>query len=626
MKKYCFITFYLILLGVGFFDHVKASDQPLHAEAALEKKSLFVGESVTFQIQVAGSDNPKRPNISDIDGMDIVYQGGQQNSSSSITIVNGRVTKDIKRGYTFSYQLTPKRAGRIVIPEIAVHADGKTVFTKPVFITAQTPLETDDYKLRLRLSKTDCYVGEPIMLTAVWYMGKDVRSFHFNLPFLEDTRFYFEDKKVDTGDGKKYYRIPIGGGEVIGVMGRGRIGGRDYSTLRFQKILIPKESGDLVIEPATVAAEALAGYRRRKNPFGKDFFSDFFADDFFGKTRSGIYRKVVVPSNSLTLKIYDLPHKGKPDNFSGHVGEYKIQTEASPTEVSVGDPVTLKIALSGPEYLENIELPPLDNQKVLTKSFKIPKERAVGEIVDNSKIFTQTIRALRPGINEIPPIMLSYFDTKTKRYMVANSKPIPISVKTAHIVTAQDAEGAAGPIAVSGSRVETWSAGIDYNYDDISVLENKRLGLVQWLKSPLWIGIIGISPVLYLILLIGVTYKRRLDSDPLAQRVRRAYTRFQKTMKSIRKDDSENQHSQIILESFRRYLGDKLRMPGGVITFNDVKDRLDENGVDQQTRKRLKDLFEKCEAGSYAGNLNILGSISLVNLAIDLARRLEKQL
>ncbi len=626
MKTYCLILFHLLLLGVGFVHVDTAEAQPLHAEAVLEKKNLFIGEPVPFQIQVTGSENPEKPDIPGIEGLDLAYQGGQQNSSSSITIINGSVTKNIKQGYTFLYQLTPKRAGRIVIPEIAVHADGSTVLTRPVIINAQKPAETDDYKLRLQLSKTDCYVGEPVTLTVVWYIGKEVRGFHFNLPLLENSKFYFEDQKVDTGDGKKYYRIPVGDKEVIGVMGRGRIDGKEFSTLSFQMILIPKESGEIVIEPATVAAEALSGYRRRQNPFGDDFFSDFFADDFFGKTRSGIYRKVVVPSNSLVLKIDDLPLEGKPDNFSGHVGEYTIQTEASPTEVSVGDPVTLKITLSGPEYLEKIDLPPLDKQEALIRNFKIPKERAVGEIVDHSKVFTQTIRALRPGINEIPAITLSYFDTKEGRYQVAKSRPIPISVKAAHIVTAKDAEGVPVLPALSGSRVETWGAGIDYNYDDMSVLENKRLVLAQWLKSPIWISIIGIPPMLYLILFAGVTYKRRIDSDPLAQRARGAYSRFQKTLKTIRKDLPENRHSRIVLEGFRRYLEAKLRIKGRVVTFNDVKDRLEAKGVDPRTRDQLKDFFEKCEAGSYAGHVIRIESISLADLAIDLAKRLEKQL
>ena len=209
---------------------------------------------------------------------------------------------------------------------------------------------------------------------------------------------------------------------------------------------------------------------------------------------------------------------------------------------------------------------------------------------------------------------------------MAKSEPIPISVKAVRIVTAQDAEGAVTPLAVSGSRVETWSAGIDHNYDDMSVLENKRLGLAQWLKSPLWICIIGIPPVLYLILFAGVIYKRRRDADPFALRAREAYQRFYKILRKIPKDDTEGRNSQIVLEGLRRYLGDKLRMSGGVVTFYDVKGRLDEKGVDSKTRERLKDLFEECEADSYAGNFHNIGSSSLVNQAIDLVRRLEEQL
>jgi len=622
MRRKWFEILYLLLSGIGFFHDAAAIAEPIHAEAIIEKQILFVGESASFQIRVTGSDNPEKPDIARIEGLDIEYQGGQQNSSSSITIINGNITKTSQKGYIFTYQLTPTKNGRIVIPEISVHADGQTLLTNPVMITAQEPEETDDFKLRLQLEKLDCYVGEAVPLTVTWYLGKDVRGFHFNLPLLEDSRLSFEDTKVNTQDGKKYYRIPVGNGEVVGVMGQGRVDGGEYSTLSFQKILIPKESGDIVIKPVTVASEVLTGFRPRNNPFGNDFFSD----DFFGKTQSGIYRKVVVPSNSITLHVHDLPPEGRPEHFFGHVGEYKIRAEASPTDVSVGDPITLKIALSGPEYLENMDFPTLDHQEPLKKDFKIPKERAAGEMVGHSKVFTQTIRALRPGITQIPPLMLSYFDPETKQYRKAESDPIPISVKAARIVTAQDAEGIATPLAESGNRVETWSAGIDYNYDDMSVLEDKRFGLLQWLRSPVWISIVGFPPFLYLVLFVGITYKKRMDADPLARRARGAYSRFQITLRAIRKDSSGRETARIILESFRQYLTDKLRMRGGVVTFNDVKGCLKDRKVDLQTCDELRDLFEKIEAGSYSGNISDIESLSLVRSASDLVQRLEKKL
>ena len=127
------------------------------------------------------------------------------------------------------------------------------------------------------------------------------------------------------------------------------------------------------------------------------------------------------------------------------MGTYRISAEAAPTDVSVGDPITLKIALSGPDYLAETRLPPLGAQPALARDFKIPKERAAGEVSGRSKIFTQTVRPLRPDVREIPPIGLSYFDPAANAYKTVRTEPIPIQVKAARVVTALDAEGASAP-------------------------------------------------------------------------------------------------------------------------------------------------------------------------------------
>ena len=50
----------------------------------------------------------------------VEYLGGQSNNSSSITIINGKVSKVESYGYIYSYRLTPKKVGRLEIPSIAV--------------------------------------------------------------------------------------------------------------------------------------------------------------------------------------------------------------------------------------------------------------------------------------------------------------------------------------------------------------------------------------------------------------------------------------------------------------------------------------------------------------------------
>jgi hypothetical protein len=67
-------------------------------------------------------------------------------------------------------------------------------------------------------------------------------------------------------------------------------------------------------------------------------------------------------------------------------------------------------------------------------------------------------------------------------------------------------------------------------------------------------------------------------------------------------------------------------MPKGALTFNDVKESLRAKGLDQGTLDRLKALFERCEAGRYAGIGGSSDASSMAEQGILLAKDLEKKL
>jgi hypothetical protein len=590
------------------------------AKAAVERTDPFVGEPFVFQIQVSGSEHPEQPDLSHVKDFAVAFRGGQQNSRRSVTIINGRVTEDVQEGYFFSYELTPKREGRLIIPSVTVISNGRSTRTNPVVINARKPVETEDFKLRMSLSKDHCYVGEPVVLTVTWFIGKDVRDYRFTLPLLNDDTFRFADPEVDRQSGNKLYRIPVGDSEAIGVQGRGWEGGKEYATITFQKVLIPVGSGNVTIEPATVSCSALTGYERQRSLFD----DDFFGSDFFGTGRRGVYKSVVVPSNALDLRISDLPMKGRPSNFAGHVGEYRIETQATPTDVNVGDPITLILSLSGPDFLEHVELPPLNEQLRLARDFKIPKERATAEILGKSKVFTQTIRALRADVKEIPSIELPYFDTVKGTYRVARSEPIPLKVNKTRIITALDAEGV-DALESPGSEIETWTKGIAFNYEDMEALVNQRLTPLSWFRSPLWLCLFVGPPLCYVLLLSGVALIRKRNADPMKARARKAFGRLERSLKQAQSSPASTA-CDMVQNAFCHYLGDKLRMPKGALTFNDVKEVLRAKGLDQGTLDRLKALFERCEADRYAGIGGSSDAFSIAEQGILLAKDLEKKL
>ena len=609
-----------IFIGLLFMCLQSLRAQPISVGAAVSSQDVFRGEFLVLQVQINGSDSPSEPDTSGLTDFQVQNMGGQTRNSESITMdFNGKVNRVVKRGYIFSYRVTPRKIGRVLIPSIAVKVNGKTFQTRPIPIQVREPQETDDFKLHLTLSKDKGYVGEPITLTVIWYLGTEARSPQFSLPLLNDSRFRIYSPELEREPRKKYYRITVGGQEVIARTDKDTLNGKTYMTLSFQVILIPQQAGDVSISNATVAFEALVGYRRRTSPL-----DDFFSDDFFGMGSRGVYKKKVIPANAITLKVLDLPEGGRPANFVGYVGTYNLASTATPTQANVGEPITLTVTLSGPEYLKDIELPPLKEQLELAKNFKIPEEMAEGKIEGKTKIFTQTIRATNPDIQAIPSIELAYFDTNNEQYRIARSQPIPITIKGTRIVTAQDAEGAALPIVKS--ELKEWSKGIAHNYEDISVLENQQYGLTTLIRSPVWLCVTLGPAAIYLSLLITTVTIRRTKANPQKRYAKGALGALRKDLKLLDTTDA-NQSYRHILESFQRYLGKKLRLTSGAITFRDIEETLRIREVDLETLTALESLFSDCEAAHYAGHLSDQATIEEHRTqAISLARSLEGKL
>jgi hypothetical protein len=592
--------------------------------AAVERNEVYVGAPFTLQIQVEGSDQVERPDLSSLAGFQVQEAGGGQNNSQSISIVNGKISRVVQRGFTFNYRLTAKSAGELTIPAISVTAEGQTRRTQPIRIRALPPAQSDDFKLRLDVSEQRCYVGQPVILTLTWYVGRNVEEFQFNVPILDDKRFEISafNENIDPAQQDNYVRIPLGADVAIGRKGQATLDGREFLTVKFERVLIPKQPGTVNIPQATVSMRAVQGYQRR----GNRAFDDFFSDSFFG--RRAVYEDLVVPSNAPTLEVAELPEAGRPAGFSGLVGSFEVEAEATPTEISVGDPITLSVRLKGPRYLQNVTLPPLETQPSLARDFRIPEERATGVIRGNTKVFTQTLRATHSGVSEIPPIEIPYFDPKTGRYEIARSQPIALKVEGNRIVTAQDAEGR-DAIAVTQTELEAREEGIAYNYESADALVNQAGSLSSWLNSPLGLTLLFAPPLGYGGLWAFIVVARRRGADPTGRRARRAHRDFTRRLQALDSQHPTNTggiHSHL-LDALRAYLGARLQLPPGALTFADVAAALQQRGIAGQTVEDLRRLFEQCEAGRYAGGMQAADEPSkMTGRARHAAARLEQEL
>lgn len=603
---------------------VSAQEPELSVTAAVEKTQVYAGQPFVLQIQVEGSDKVERPDLSGLEDFQVQEAGGGENNSQSISIVNGKITRVVRRGFNFNYRLTAKRTGDLVIPAINVMAEGKIRRTQAIRIRAVPPSENEDFKLQLQLSDERVYVGQPVILTVTWYVGGNVEEFGFNIPLLEDKRFdvtgFNED--IDPNQQDSYVRIPLGDDAIIGRKGRATLDGRSFLTVTFERVLIPKQAGTIRVPQATVSMRAVQGYQRRG---GNSVFDDFFSDGIFG--RRAVYEDFVVPSNTPSLEVAELPSEGRPAGFTGLVGAFQIEAEATPTDISVGDPITLTVRVKGPRYLENVSLPPLEKQPSLARDFRIPEERATGTIRGSAKVFTQTLRATHSGVTEVPPIEMPYFDPRTGNYEIARSEPIALKVEGNRIITAQDAEGRDAS-AVTQTELEAREEGIAHNYEGADALVDQAGSLAVWLGSPLGLALLIVPPLGYGALWGFLVMAQRRGADSTGRRARRAYRDFTRRLTNLDTTEggSGGFHSQL-LEALRAYLGARLKLPPGALTFADVAGELRKRGAANEPVAELRALFEQCEAGRYAGGLHATDDpAKMIERARAAAEQLEREL
>ena len=602
------ITFTLFVGYSGF------CQQEISVQAVVERTDVYVGDAFQFQIHISGVDRVEEPDLFQLSAFRITALGGRSSSTTRITTVNGRITQVVEKQYVLPYELTPLKSGTFLIPPLSLEIDGKTYTTRSIQIKVNEPGETEEFKIRLKLSKNRCYIGEPITLSVFWYIGLDVSNFVFNLPIFEtpDAATVF-DPETEQDPRKEYIRMPIetvfGLQYVDAEKGRGEYAGKQYPLLvSFQKIIIPHTPGTYKIPKAIASIEASIGSRQ----------SDLF-DQFFGQNRS--YNRFVVPSNNLELTVAELPAGGQPDSFNGHIGKYAIDVTAAPLDVNVGDPITLTITLSGGSYMKNVRPPLFDHQPLLLKDFKVPSEMSPGSVIGTTKVFTQTIRALHDQVSTIPAIELPHFNPDADIYEVARSDPIPIIVHPTRVVTFQDIEGTDSE-SINGQELQSWAEGIAFNYDDLSVLEHQDYGLATLFTNPLWASAMG-APVFIFLLLASFVWRFRSDrTDPKVKKMRLAYNEF---LEALQARSGANEHLEnpshylgLIYPALQKYLGQKLSLPTTTVTYKDVEFALRELGIGEAGLACLKEMFSVCEAFRFAGE--VINEQDIIHFSEDLLK------
>lgn len=590
-------SLYILLLCL--VTAIGARAQKLTGEA---RSQVAVGEQfrLTYTIDTQDASDFRAGQIpNELD----ILMGPSTSRQSSYQIINGKTSSS--SSITFTYIVAATAEGTFTIPPAQVTVDGQTIKsnTLTVKVSGQVPsgyqgggqssrprggsqqqqptmrdagseITTSDLFIRVSANKKRVHEQEPILLTYKVYTLVDLTQLSGKMPDLKG----FHSQEVQLPQQKSFSVETING--------------KAYRTVTWsQYVMFPQMTGDLEIPSITF--EGVVVQRNRS----VDPFEAFFNG---GSGYVEVKKKIVAPG----LKVHVDPLPTRPAGFSGAVGQnFSISAQIDKTETTTNDPITLRVIVSGAGNLKLIKQPVVEFPKDFDKyDAKVTdKTKLTTNGVEGSMVYEFMAVPRHAGKFEIPPIELTYYDTKANAYKTAKTDGFTIDV----------------------AKGEGSSSAIDYSQSDVNILNNDIRYIKTGESEQHAIGEFFFGSVLYwvalavlaivFITLFIVFRQRAIDNANIGKmrgkKANKVATKRLRTAKRLMTDNKPSQFYDEVLRALWGYVGDKLNMPVESLSRDNISQRLADRNVEEETVKLFIEALDECEFERYApgdakGNMN----------------------
>ncbi|MBX7257072.1 MAG: BatD family protein [Candidatus Hydrogenedentes bacterium] len=568
--------------------------------------SVEAGEAFILKVRVTGG-NLESLTFPDIDGL--VFSRKATTTAAQLR----RTPQGVSQVSEFGFMVETQKPGTFQIPSITANVDGKDIVSNAVSITvteATTPRRrqqdttphgsamapvspnTDGNRDRVPtlddlmvisadVDKREVYQGEPIVLT--------LTLMFMTSPYEIDPTMLANSFPSLTG----FYALPREPEEVVPPETRTE-NGFVYEVHYFKQTLFPTTSGDLEIG----------------------------AWQWQGQLRLRGSRSQPLELTSEVIPIHVKPLPERPANFSGSVGEFRLEATIDKSRVIQGVPVDLVVRIVGdgnPDAVGAPKLPVMDWAYIGDVEKDLGQQSAgIGAGVDQRFIYPVT--PLEAGSKTIPEIEYCFFNPANGAYETAKANSLELTV----LPSAEPEHK-----GVTGAGDETSGVkGSSGDIDDIVAFPgelNRRGSLV--LTTSL---VTAMPPVAYAVLALFLRRRRRLATDTAFARSYRARARLKTALESVR---SSHEPPAALFRAVVGFIADKFDVAEAGMTSIDTQKLLEQNGVSLETSAALVKILRSCERAAYASTglsqdeLSALlegASVNLDALEAELKRRGEK--
>ena len=554
--------------------------------ATVDRSQVGTGEQFTVTFTVTGADAMGAKNFRAPDFGQLLVLSGP-NTSQSYQIINGSMSGSI----AYSYVLYARQTGNYTIGPATVDYKGNQIKSQSLQIDVvkgkpqpkqQAPGVNlanigDNLFIRAITDRQRARLGEQITITYKLYTRISVSGYDLTkAPAYEG--FWSED--LDQS------RQPT----VVNEMYEGK----QYRVAVIKRTaLFATQAGTLKIAPLDVQCSVQIQTRRRSNdPF------DIFNDPFFQQTQT---QQLTIKSNPLTLMIEPLPAH-PPEGFTGAVGEYVFTATVDKNEVRAGDPITLRLTVSGTGNVSLLSLPkpvlPSDLESYEPKiSNEITRD---GGVIRGKKTAEYLLVPQNPGKRTIEPIQFTYYDLEKHRFIRLTSSRFDLTITPGREL--------AGGSYVSKEDIKLLG-------EDIRYLKLSPGDLHSISETPLTNGIFYLGLLLPPLAFVGAfAYRKRMKAIygdmpkfRFQQAGKEASRRLRQAKQLLAQGNTESYHAEIS-RTLLGYLEDKLHLEKSSLTVEDAVSRLQQRGVDEQTLAQLRSCIERAEFARFAPDSDTSGA------------------
>lgn len=551
---------------------------------------LIVTAGEMFRVEfVLENGNPDGDAITapDFAGLDVLA-GPTISTGRSFSSING--VRSSKTTYTVTYVVTAQSAGNITIGAATVEVDGKSYSTKatPIEVVAQSEQQQqekavehgaslqsqvaeDDILLRLNLSRSNVYQGEPIRASLTLYTRASIAG--------------LEDVKLPSFNGFWSQELPTDNYQAK----RETVDGKVYNSQIIKEYLLyPQQAGTLTIEPTDITAVAQVVMRNSRT------FDPFFGG---GAEVYNVRRKL--STGKINVSVKSLP-AGAPASFTGAVGQFTLSSEPPTTTLKANSAATYMVRISGTGNLTFIQAPKMN----IPSSFELYDVRTTESIHSSAagtsgyRQFEYPFIARAEGDYIIPAIEFTFFSPEKEAYVTLSTESLSMTVSPDTSAGAQQA----AQLITGSSKEEVRQLGSDIRFIKVSRPTLRTLG------SPLMFsGLYFVILILILVLFIALYYalRRRIRNNKnlVLVRNRRANKVAVQRFRAAEKFMSEgNRHAffEEVLRALWGYISDKLNIPVADLTKESIREELQRRGVKAEDAQHFTDIISRCDEAQYS--------------------------